>query len=191
MTRSRATSEAARPSEASRDRRAHLVVALRDAGPDLEAGAARFAAHDDETTGGVDRVDDTRRVLLARLYRRSGDFAATTALKALDTFSAGARARHSVECTGAPQTWGTVRQRADATLAAHERSSMTEHRTAAKQALADGQRNPIMSADQQFAIAQVHVLLAIEERLGELCDLSRLHALGRTTPDSLVPSGSV
>ena len=69
-----------------------LVVALHDAGPDLDADAARFAAHDDETPGGLDRVDDTRTVLLARLYRRSGDFTATTALKALDTFSAGVRA---------------------------------------------------------------------------------------------------
>jgi hypothetical protein len=84
--------ECAPPWEANRDRRARLVVALHNAGPDLEAGAARFAAHDDETTGGIDRVDDTRTVLLTRLYRRSGDFAATTALKALDTFTAGVRA---------------------------------------------------------------------------------------------------
>jgi hypothetical protein len=43
-----------------------------------------------------------------------------------------------------------------------------EHREAAEQALASAQRNPIMSADQFFAAAQVHALLAIEERLGEL-----------------------
>ncbi len=54
---------------------------------------------------------------------------------------------------------------------------MSEHREAAERALEGGQRNPIMSADQQFAIAQVHVLLAIEERLGELCARSRLHDL--------------
>jgi hypothetical protein len=84
--------ESAPPSEANRARRARLVVALHDAGPDLEADAARFAAHDDETPDGLDRVENTRTVLLGRLYRRSGDFAATTALKALDTFSAGVRA---------------------------------------------------------------------------------------------------
>ena len=84
--------EYAPTSEANRDRRARLVVALHNAGPDLDAGAARFAALEDETTGDVDRVDETRTVLLARLYRRSSDFAATTALKALDTYSAGVRA---------------------------------------------------------------------------------------------------
>jgi hypothetical protein len=68
---------------------------------------------------------------------------------------------------------------------------MSEHREAAELALASGQGNPIMSADQHFAIAQVHVLLAIEQRLGELSDLSRRGALRRMTPDPLVPSGSV
>ena len=84
--------ESARVSDANRERRARLVVALHDAGPDLDADATRFATHDDETPDGVDRVDNTRSALLARLYRRPGDFAATTALKALDTFSAGVRA---------------------------------------------------------------------------------------------------
>jgi hypothetical protein len=45
---------------------------------------------------------------------------------------------------------------------------MSEHREAAQQALTDAQRNPVMSADQSFAIAQVHALLAIERRLEEL-----------------------
>lgn len=45
---------------------------------------------------------------------------------------------------------------------------MSEHRTAAELALVHGQRNPVMSADQHFAIAHVHALLAIEERLSEL-----------------------
>ena len=68
---------------------------------------------------------------------------------------------------------------------------MREHREAAERALASGQRNPIMSADQQFAVAQVHVLLAIEQRLGELSDLSRLRAVRPVTPDALARSGSV
>jgi hypothetical protein len=68
---------------------------------------------------------------------------------------------------------------------------MSGHREAAEHALASGQRNPILSADQQFAIAQVHVLLAIEERLGELSDLSRLVGVGSAAPDPLARSGSV
>lgn len=68
---------------------------------------------------------------------------------------------------------------------------MSEHREAAERALASGQRNPVMSADQQFAIAQVHVLLAIEARLGELSDLSRLLGVGIATPDPLARSGSL
>jgi hypothetical protein len=43
-----------------------------------------------------------------------------------------------------------------------------DHRDAAEHALADAQNNPIMSAEQSFAVAQVHALLAIEERLAEL-----------------------
>jgi hypothetical protein len=38
------------------------------------------------------RLDDARRSLLARLSAHSNDFAATTALQALNTFSAGQRA---------------------------------------------------------------------------------------------------
>jgi hypothetical protein len=44
------------------------------------------------------------------------------------------------------------------------------HRKAAKQALADAQLNPVLSAEQSCAIAQVHALLAIEQRLGQLCE---------------------
>ena len=50
---------------------------------------------------------------------------------------------------------------------------MTEHREIAEQALANAQSNPIMSAEQSFAVAQVHVLLAIEQRLSELVDQLR------------------
>jgi len=45
---------------------------------------------------------------------------------------------------------------------------MSDHREAAEEALANAQRNPIMSAGEHFAVAQVHALLAIEQRLGEL-----------------------
>ena len=39
----------------------------------------------------ADDLDAARRVLLGRLSRRSDDFAATTALQALNTYSAGQR----------------------------------------------------------------------------------------------------
>ena len=45
---------------------------------------------------------------------------------------------------------------------------MNEHRDAAEQALVDAQRNPVLSAEELFTAAQVHALLAIEQRLGEL-----------------------
>jgi hypothetical protein len=47
-------------------------------------------------------------------------------------------------------------------------TSSDSHREAAQQALANAQRNPIMSAEQFFAVAQINALLAIEERLAEL-----------------------
>jgi len=42
----------------------------------------------DAATVGTDDLDAARRVLLDRLFRRSNDFAATTALKALNTYAA-------------------------------------------------------------------------------------------------------
>ncbi len=42
------------------------------------------------------------------------------------------------------------------------------HRAAAEDALAVAQGNPVMSAGESFLVAQVHALLAIEARLGEL-----------------------
>jgi hypothetical protein len=51
---------------------------------------------------------------------------------------------------------------------------MSDHRDAAEAALANAQRNPVLSAEQSFTAAQVHVLLAIDERLGELLDLLRM-----------------
>jgi hypothetical protein len=51
---------------------------------------------------------------------------------------------------------------------------MSEHRDAAEQALAEAQHNPVMSAEQSFAAATVHALLAIEQRLAQLvADLQR------------------
>jgi hypothetical protein len=42
------------------------------------------------------------------------------------------------------------------------------HRTLAEDALANAQRNPVMSAEQSFLSAQVHALLALESRLEEI-----------------------
>jgi hypothetical protein len=53
------------------------------------------------------------------------------------------------------------------------------HRDAAKAALALAQNNPVMSAGESFLVAQVHALLAIEARLGELVEDKR----ARSTPD--------
>jgi hypothetical protein len=43
-----------------------------------------------------------------------------------------------------------------------------DHRTRAEDALAHAQRNPVLSAEQSFLSAQVHALLALEARLGEI-----------------------
>ena len=50
---------------------------------------------------------------------------------------------------------------------------MSEHRTSAERSLVDAQRNPILSAGELFAAAQVHALLAIDQRLEELLVLLR------------------
>jgi len=68
--------------------RGRLVTALR--GADLGAAATVLAGADTAST--VLALDDARNVLLLRLLRRSNDFGATTALKALDTFTADSRA---------------------------------------------------------------------------------------------------
>lgn len=65
---------------------------------------------------------------------------------------------------------------------------MSDHREAAEEALANAQRNPIMSAAEHFAVAQVHALLAIEQRLGELV-VQRGVLAPKANP--LLPSGSV
>ena len=68
---------------------------------------------------------------------------------------------------------------------------MSEHRAAAERALAEAQRNPIMSAEQHFAVAQVRALLAIEQRLGELVDQHRSRTALQTQRHPSVPSGLV
>jgi hypothetical protein len=42
-----------------------------------------------------------------------------------------------------------------------------DHRRAAETALERAQRNPIMSTEQFFAVAQINALLAIERRLAD------------------------
>ena len=42
------------------------------------------------------------------------------------------------------------------------------HRREAEDALARAQRNPVLSAEQSFLSAQIHALLALEARLGEV-----------------------
>jgi hypothetical protein len=45
---------------------------------------------------------------------------------------------------------------------------LDEDRAASERALEAAQRNPILSAEQSCAVAQVHALLAIERRLAQL-----------------------
>jgi hypothetical protein len=59
---------------------------------------------------------------------------------------------------------------------------MTEHREAAEQSLLDASQNPVLSAEQSFNAAQVHALLAIEQRLGEI--LAMLHPVARLADTS-------
>ncbi len=53
---------------------------------------------------------------------------------------------------------------------------MSDHRDAAEVLLASAQSNPVLSAEQSFTAAQVHALLAIDERLGELLALLRMNS---------------
>ncbi len=43
-----------------------------------------------------------------------------------------------------------------------------DHRARAEAALVQAQRNPVLSAEQSFLSAQIHALLALEARLGEV-----------------------
>jgi len=71
MTRRHTALEPVRNSDTGRKERDQLDAALRAAGVD------------------ADDLDATRRVLLERLSRHPDDFASTTALQALNVFSAG------------------------------------------------------------------------------------------------------
>jgi hypothetical protein len=73
MTMHRTSLSSGRGSGAADQERIGLAVALRAAGL------------------AVDDLDEARALLLGRLSRHSDDFAATTALQALNTFSAGQR----------------------------------------------------------------------------------------------------
>jgi hypothetical protein len=73
MTQRAFTSESVRGSDTGQEERHRLDVALQ---------AATVNSED---------LDAARSLLLDRLYRRSDDFAATAALQALNTFSAGQR----------------------------------------------------------------------------------------------------
>ncbi len=52
------------------------------------------------------------------------------------------------------------------------------HRAGAEEALAHAQGNPVLSAGESVLVAQVHALLAIEARLGELLDDQRARTTG-------------
>lgn len=45
------------------------------------------------------------------------------------------------------------------------------HVAAAEAALGEAQRNPVLSAEQWFRVAEVHTLLAIEARLAQLANI--------------------
>ena len=56
------------------------------------------------------------------------------------------------------------------------------HRSEAEAALAHAQRNPVLSAEQSFLSAQIHALLALEARLGEIVIALRGANTRRSTP---------
>ena len=53
----------------------------------------------------------------------------------------------------------------------HRASKGSQHRVEAERTLMEARRNPVLSAAESCAVAQGHALLAIEQRLGELCTL--------------------
>ena len=66
------------------------------------------------------------------------------------------------------------------------------HRARAEDALARAQRNPVMSAEQSFLIAQVHALLALERRLEEIVIALRNAPSATTVPaDDGWPDGEM
>jgi len=66
------------------------------------------------------------------------------------------------------------------------------HRARAEDALARAQRNPVMSAEQSFLVAQVHALLALERRLEEIVIALRNAPSPNTVPaDDGWPDGEM
>jgi hypothetical protein len=118
----------------------------------------------------TDDLDAARWVLLGRLSRRSDDFAATAALQALNVYVSGQR-------FDAPSDAPARLQRAGLSGLQRLRRSKaritSEHRDCPQRSLVDAQRNPIQSAQELFAAAQAHVLVAIEQRFEELLVLLR------------------
>lgn len=45
------------------------------------------------------------------------------------------------------------------------------HVTAAEAALGEAQRNPVLSVEQWFRVAEIHALLAVEARLAQLASI--------------------
>jgi hypothetical protein len=66
-----------------------------------------------------------------------------------------------------------------------------DDRTRAVELLSNAERNPVLSDTQSCAVAQVHALLAIEQRLAQLCAMLEtavvtLAASSRSADPSLV-----
>jgi hypothetical protein len=70
----------------------------------------------------------------------------------------------TAEHIDASQLSGSNRDVDDEIAQLHTRS----HRETALSALADAQRNPVLSVDQLFAVAEINILLPIDERLADL-----------------------
>jgi hypothetical protein len=63
-------------------------------------------------------------------------------------------------------------------------SDVAQHRVEAERSLIEAQRNPVLSGAQSCAVAQAHALLAVEQRLAQLCTIleSTLAEIVRATP---------
>ena len=62
----------------------------------------------------------------------------------------------------------------------------SDHRAEAESALANAQRNPVMSADQWFLSARVHAMLALEARLTDIAS-----ALGKARDPLLIADAKI
>ena len=72
------------------------------------------------------------------------------------------------------------------------RALLNADRTAAEQALNTAHNNPVLSGEQSCAVAQVHALLAIEQRLSQLAASIDAALIALTHPgavgDGIVPT---